>query len=382
MAIFADSRGRTRTVPLTADGKDLHLEHRCWYISYRDWQGRRKVVKGYTDREATEAKARELERQAARRREGLLVIDPERLSAKFEAVLDLYVADLEGRGKDSMHVYITRKRLEKLAAECNWPTPASIRLEDLTAWRGRAAKDGKSGKTLNQYVSHLQAFVSFMIAQGYLAENPVANIDKADESGKKRPRRGLAVEQLRRLLSVSGDRAIVYLTAMKTGLRRDELGKLEVGDVMLLGPKPHIKLRGTANKARREDVLPLDEELVEQLGAHIPAAAQGSDRVFVVVPPIDVFKADLAAAAIPYKDTQGRQADFHSLRLSYNMLLAAADVPVRVAMSLMRHTDIKLTTGPYNDPTLLDLQAEVDRLPRLTPAKPKPPPADESQAAS
>jgi hypothetical protein len=34
-------------------------------------------------------------------------------------------------------------------------------------------------------------------------------------------------------------------------------------------------------------------------------------------------------------------------------------------MSLMRHTDIRLTANVYNEPTLMNLDDEVSKLPRL-----------------
>jgi hypothetical protein len=65
LARWKDRRGRTQTAPLSEDGRQVVLEYRCWYIAYQDHTGKRVVEKGYTDRQATEQRARDLERGAS-----------------------------------------------------------------------------------------------------------------------------------------------------------------------------------------------------------------------------------------------------------------------------------------------------------------------------
>ena len=61
----------------------------------------------------------------------------------------------------------------------------------------------------------------------------------------------------------------------------------------------------------------------------------------------------------------GRLASFHCLRKTFATYLALADVPLRVAMEMMRVTDAKLLNGVYTDAKLLNTSAAADRLPRL-----------------
>jgi integrase len=166
---------------------------------------------------------------------------------------------------------------------------------------------------------------------------------------------------------LSRERALVYQTAMKTGLRKDELRKLQCDDVHHDAHEPHIHFRSTANKARREDTIPLDAKMREALAALRPADVSLAATVFSSVPKLATYKKDLARAGIPYRDEQGRQADFHALRMCYNMLLAKKGVAPRVAMQLMRRTDIRLTMKAYTDPTLLDMAGAVAKLPSLSP---------------
>ena len=68
-------------------------------------------------------------------------------------------------------------------------------------------------------------------------------------------------------------------------------------------------------------------------------------------------------AGIPHLDKRGRRVDLHALRTTFETMLSAAGVPPRVAMELMRHSDLKLTMRIYTDAAQLPLATEVHRLP-------------------
>src|SRR5208282_3134601 len=82
-------------------------------------------------------------------------------------------------------------------------------------------------------------------------------------------------------------------------------------------------------------------------------------------PRIERFQRDLKAAGIPYQDALGRYADFHALRKTFGTNLAKAGVPRRTAMSLMRHSDGKLTDKIYTDVNLLGIEKGIESLPSL-----------------
>jgi hypothetical protein len=80
---------------------------------------------------------------------------------------------------------------------------------------------------------------------------------------------------------------------------------------------------------------------------------------------MDTHNRYLEKAGIPYTDAQNRRADFHVLRHTYGSLLAKAGIAPRVAMSLMRHTDVRLTMNVYMDSRVFDLAGAVQKLPPL-----------------
>ena len=81
---------------------------------------------------------------------------------------------------------------------------------------------------------------------------------------------------------------------------------------------------------------------------------------------IEVFKADLKAAAIPYMDEAGRYAGFHVLRHTCGSWLAAAGVHPKIIQRIMRHSTITLTMDRYTHAFKSDGIEAVAKLPDLS----------------
>src|SRR5207249_4069426 len=83
------------------------------------------------------------------------------------------------------------------------------------------------------------------------------------------------------------------------------------------------------------------------------------------IPDMDTFCKDLARAGIPYRDNEGRFADFHALRMTFSTLLAFVGVAERIRMELNRHSDPNLTAHTYTDASMLPLSSAISMLPVL-----------------
>jgi hypothetical protein len=99
------------------------------------------------------------------------------------------------------------------------------------------------------------------------------------------------------------------------------------------------------------------------LRAYRPQNPVPTDLVFPKMPRMDHLQAHLKAAGIRYVDDQGRQADFHALRHTFGTNLSLAEIPPRLAMELMRHSDMRLTMSIYTDATRLPTTGAIDKLP-------------------
>ena len=80
----------------------------------------------------------------------------------------------------------------------------------------------------------------------------------------------------------------------------------------------------------------------------------------------EMFRADLEAAGIAYRDGAGLVADFHSLRHTFITNLARGGVHPKVAQSLARHSTITLTMDRYSHTLVGEHADALDVLPDLS----------------
>jgi integrase len=165
------------------------------------------------------------------------------------------------------------------------------------------------------------------------------------------------------------DRALLYAVAMTTGFCASELASLAPDSFDLDADPPTVTVKAAYSKNRRTSVQPLPPDVALALRAYLDGRPAGAP----VWPgdwhkdAAEMLRLDLAAAGIPYRDAEGRVADFHSLRHAYVTLLQRGGVHPKVAQELARHSDIRLTMNVYTHAHLHDLAGAVEGLPSLLP---------------
>ena len=276
-----------------------------------------------------------------------------------------YLADLTAKQRAPRYVYLTELRINKLARECGWKLIRDITMDSFIHWR---AGQGMAPKTLNEYRDTMCAFMEWLKRTGRVNDNPLQNADRVEVRGKERvKRRALTDDEAIRLLQVAGPRIAVYLFALQTGVRRGEMFALWWADVEIDKEPFSVRVRASISKNHEERIIALKPGIVSLLKAMRPLDHDTEERIFKgLMPEMDRYKKDLALAGIPYKDKEGRQSDFHALRHTYCTNLARADVNPWLAMKLMRHSDINLTTKIYTDVGKLPLEEAMNRLPSYT----------------
>ena len=144
------------------------------------------------------------------------------------------------------------------------------------------------------------------------------------------------------------DRAMLYCTALGTGLLAGELASLTTNsfDLTDLGDATLTVVAGYS-KHRRQDVLPLSRELAESLMEYLEGRALKAPVFKVPDKPAKMLKADLKKAKIDYKSDSDDFADFHALRHTFISRLVRSGVTPAVAKDLARHSTITLTMDYY-----------------------------------
>jgi hypothetical protein len=172
----------------------------------------------------------------------------------------------------------------------------------------------------------------------------------------------LTDDEMKRLPACSGERKLFYLTAVHTGLRRNELKELEWGEV-LLSDKPSLRVRGSTTKNEKSCTIPMHPELAAEF-RKVEAPANLSSPVFVGsrFPTRYTRQRDFKNAGIPHRDQHGRVADLHALRHTLNTRLQSAGVSMRTAMEVMRHSDPRLTSRVYTDTMALPTTEAIGML--------------------
>ena len=347
----------------------LHLT-RCYFLRYRFGEmlvDRWKSL-GVSDKQVAEKLAQEFRKEWEQEAAGILepkIIRSAAARPLAEHLKD-YVADLEKRNRAGRNGSGGRKnamRITALLNGCSWKVAFNINADSFIAWRSRQKQ---SARTLNHYLQAMIAFLNWMERAGRIKGNPLKSVEKIDERGQeKRVRRAFTDDELRRLVTGSGPRGIVYFMAARSGLRQNELRQLIWEDVRLDAETPTVRVRSSCAKNKKEELVPLIPELVEKLKAHRPVKYSPSSLVFASVPQARTLRTDSEKLGIAYRDESGRYADFHALRYTWATFLQRHDIPQRFAMKLLRHSDIKLTSKVYTDETQLPIYDAVKVLPRL-----------------
>jgi integrase len=319
-----------------------------------------------SDKRVAQQKLEEIVKNRQLESAGMLPPEALRNAAQspMEQHLKEYVADLQALQRDDQYIYELKNRVRRLIRECGWTVLRDITADSFQGWR---AKQTLSPKTLNEYLGSISSLLNWMEKHERIARNPLQHVQKVQANGKQvRPRRAFTDDEMKRLLAIAGVRKVAYLTAVYTGLRRSEMAGLEPDDLHLEGEKLFINVRASTTKNHQQAVIALHPDLVAELRLHVATLPANTSKIFSdVMPTMKRFKADLIAAGIEFINVKGYRADFHSLRHTLATNLARAGTAPRVAMEIMRHSDMRLTSKTYTDAGLLPVADAVLKLPSL-----------------
>lgn len=225
---YTDGKGKAHVRPVHRDrsGNETGLmvcEQSCWWLKWTLPDGTVRRGKGFRDQIASEQEAAKREREAMQAGAGVLLVDPAHLSAPITKHIGDYVADLELRGRTRKHCEVVENRLTSIVNGADWLTIGQIGPDALSKYLSTLKADGLAAKTLNEYIGVGKAFCGWLVASKRLAGNPLASVARVAKAPKTFVRRALTRDECKRLLAAAGSRRLVYLTAMRTGLRRNEL---------------------------------------------------------------------------------------------------------------------------------------------------------------
>lgn len=241
-------------------------------------------------------------------------------------------------------------------------------------------RKGIGAVTANHYIRAAKAFTAWAFKNHRVDHDPLSSLAVLhEEDDLRHQRRTLSPEGFERFLeaTVGGqpfrgltgrDRFVLYSLAATTGLRASELASLYPASFAFEGEQPAVTVAAKDSKHRKEDVQPLHLEVVPLVRDYLrdrnPNAPVWAGSWVAVAS--EMVQIDLAAAYIPYEDTEGKVFDFHAIRGQFITSLSRAGVHPKLAQVLARHCDIRLTMKNYTHLSRSEVANALNQLP-LTP---------------
>lgn len=220
--------------------------------------------------------------------------------------------------------------------------------------RGLSYLADRSSRTQNRVLGHFKAFFNWLNKTGRWDKNPAVAVTRVREIRKLPQRRALndeEIERLTRSVEIPEHRRLVYLLAINTGMRRNEIESATWGDVDL--QRAEIIVREANSKNSKEATIPINHEVMAAWQSWLknPWVIEGkaeykTDRPLPSVPRMPTIRRDFKAVGIEEVTNEGR-VDFHALRVTFGSLLARNNVSLQMAQKLLRHSTPALTATIY-----------------------------------
>lgn len=252
---------------------------------------------------------------------------------------------------------------------------AAITSKDIADWRDSRESRGLSPATLNGDITVLSAAFNAALRQGHISVNPCLAIEPVkDKAGVRKGT--FTLGQITALgKTASGDWRGLILTAFYTGQRLGDCANLRWDQIDLASKI----IRFQPGKTGGEIIVPLNPVLANYLGR---LAKSKADETFVfpslaqrnISPLSKYFKKIMQGAGIEQRVIRERKAKsggrcvnaltFHSLRHTFNSILANAGIPEETRMALTGHTTREMNQR-YTHRELAIYRVAVSVLPRV-----------------
>lgn len=390
-----------------ATGQKIKSKSKKWWGQYKDALGRLKRVPLAIDKLAAQAMLSAIVQRVEREKAGL--VDP--TEDQRRRPLAEHVADFRGylvhRGVTPKQVQETLRMLQRMLDHRQWRRIGDITASGALVFLGHLRHQGRSAQTYNHYLKAAKQFTRWLVRERRTLLDPLAHLGRLNvRTDRRHDRRALGPEEFARLVEaarsgkpiegIAGpDRAMLYVLAAWTGFRKGEIGSLTLRSLRLDDHPPTATVAACYSKHRREDTQVLHPELVRQLKEWLASkrGLKADEPLFPISRRVPgawermthlMIQRDLAAARdrwlaeaqtpeerarrlqsdfLCYASHAGLYADFHSLRHLFITNLERAGLSPKMAQTLARHSDIRLTLGVYTHVELHHQTAAIQSLP-------------------
>lgn len=407
-----------------------------WYIDFRDHNQIRRGWPAFEDKKQSGNLGRQIERLVSSRMAGekpdaeltrwlenipgslrkklvkIGLLDAHRAAAgkPLSKHLEDFKSFLQAKGNTDNRVNTAYTRIKKVFDGCKfnyWSELSASKIHNYISSL-LEGKEPLSQKTANYYLREVKQFCRWMVQDRRAIESPVEYL-KPIEVTEEEKRAALEPAEIDYLIhytehgeniyQISGpERAAIYVTAIYTGLRANEIRALRASSFDF--ENKIVNLPGRDTKNSRDAIQSLKDEIIDRVKPLLQGKA-ASSPAFKMPSRYNMarmLRKDLQAARTAWlkevekepellkertdsdflKDDKATgKVDFHSLRHTCGSLLAAAGVHPKTAQEIMRHSDINLTMGRYTHTYRGQVEKAIQKLPKIGKVK-----TTEKQAAA
>lgn len=359
-----------------------------WLAAWFEQTGkRRERSTRTTDKAAAERILAKFVADAALRRAGVVNPVVERMVEQSRLPIEVHLVDFEAKmtteGRTDKHIDAVLKVIRRFANREGYTGVMDFSADALNRYAEEKKRADAAGNTIRSHVRKIKSFTKWLTETGKIPTDPLISVKPpAANTRRKLERRMLLPEEfqwLRRTAEAGPDRygipgnerALLYVTAIQTGLRSGELRTLTRGSMFLDDAQPHIRCKAGNTKNRKPACQYIKSPLASQLKEHL------SDRMPTApvfhMPPTrrvaDMLHQDLAAARAAWlaeaiadpneyikreqrdflliENHDGERLDFHSLRHTCGAWAAMGGAHPKEVQTLMRHSSIVMSMDVY-----------------------------------
>ncbi|MHC4423389.1 MAG: tyrosine-type recombinase/integrase, partial [Planctomycetota bacterium] len=286
-----------------------------------------------------------------------------------EHIQDFHNALLAKRVTEK-HASTVATRVNKIVADCKFVGFGDVTSQSVNQFISDLLDKGYEEQTACFYVKAFNQFCRWMKAQRYIGEVPEIRSVKVPH----KQQRAFEFDEFDRLLKAARNgperfgmsgyqRYLVYMVAIETGLRRNELAAITRSSIDFKNNTIFVSGQHTKNS----------EDALQHISVQLAALLQ--DHTKDMMPNVKLFnlhdkaakmiQADCRVAGIEVESNKGK-LKFHSLRHTCGSFLTAKGVHPRVVQQIMRHKDINLTMSRYTHTLKGQVAAAVGRLPNFS----------------
>jgi len=358
-----------------------------WYIDFSDHLQTRHKMPAFSDKRQSEALERNIKSLVNCRTSGLEfdiklnqwletiptglfkklvswgLVDGQRaeIAKPLTGHISDYIKILEAKGFSVDYIRRMKNRLSKIVQECHFYFFRDITQSAVELYIGKLKNDKLGGTTAGHYLDAIKTFLNWAEQDQRIINNPIAKIKKMARDSKQKG--VLTPEQFICLVKTTfeknvligktagQERAVLYMLAGMTGIRRNELLNLIWDDINLSNDKAFVRVKASIAKNGKEAFQLIPPTLVKLLNAlRSQQRPQHADRVFTFdmgINTASLIRDDLKAAAIDLIDKDGNEICFHSLRNSFISFLCNSETPAKIIQKMARHSDPRLTFNTY-----------------------------------